>query len=329
MKLQPASCPGASRLSIGVPALAAVVLLALASAGAQAAIYSEAVVFASDPFIEEPVIRLSTDESGEVLSASMTAKVGYFRYATGEYVQTGSVSGETYAATFYGVNRVGSASGLGYVAAPENDRGNSIPGYTGASAASSWTDLWTIVGGTPGSTVSGVVKGHIDFGLALTGPVEVGPGTSGLQASYVFQANDGSVIFDDMDFLSTSGGPLKTIDWEVNFTARSGESFFAESVFVAATNQCGISDPVSTFCAYAFSATRSSIMDLVTLPEGYSLTSQSGEIVTHGGGFTYQASLDEVAPPVPEPETFFMLAVGLGLVAGASSAGRSRGNHVN
>lgn len=270
-----------------------------------------------------PATSQQTTELNKTLSTTYSARSFYVdregvRHTTGGLLSTAS------ATTSAGLSRILIGGGLVYVPAPDPFFSN-FPAYTFGSAGSSFSDIWTIQGGREGELARGTVYVQTDFRLETNNVVDVDPGNPLFQVGIGFDVGSSrgsdSVVWGVSDVFDAPG----RFNSALSFTAMRGERVFLSSSIVAQVSgsHCGIQDPDSRqTCTISFDASHTSYVSKIVLDDGFTLTSESGELVATDLGYQYRAVLDQISP-VPEASTSAMLLVGL-LGLGAEAHRRRR-----
>ena len=306
-----------SRLHGVLKTCAACVLIAstfAASAQLLPAVNSSAASFGSDTV--PPVIQSTTSVAGEIVSQSATASA-YLHNSPDGPVLVGSVGGSSSAATDFGINRVGVGGGLIGIAEP----GAFAFAYTSGQSFSRWNDSWTVGGGTMGELLTVSLSGRTTYELSLAGGA-IDP--RALQIGQGFNAGGSQLSWSSDDFFANAAAGY--IDWVLSFDARSGDEVQVAMYFQASLDGGSLGlDLGTTNKGIAFDAMHTSLLESISLPIGYSLTAESGQLVAHDGGFAYRAVLAELANEgtVAEPQTLALAALGL-FATGLASRRRSR-----
>lgn len=238
-----------------------------------------------------------------------------------------TVTSSASAATDYGINRVSAAGGfvrntstipgLSQIEGPFPFYSDPIAIAT-SGAISLWYDRWTVTGGAPNTAVSVTVHGTIDFDLTASGRFLEDVRTNAFiaQARFFVPSVENPLVADTVDFIAAAGpSGHGLISWSQTFSVGTYSSIDVAAEFRASDTPANIADyNVDGGASVAFSAMHTSKITSIELPDGYSLTSESGQIVAHDGAFAYQAVLNDSALPVPEPSTYAFMLAGLGVV---------------
>lgn len=256
----------------------------------------------SDP-VPEP--QTTTQVPGETVTDSSSAS---FLVSNHLGTASGTALGSSLASTNYGLNRAAVAGDLvGY----NGDFGAALA-YTQSYAYSRWTDTLVIGGGAAGDLVNLSFSGRTTYSLQVFGGAVAVPPAVSLNQDFFASGSllgGGQVSFSTADFASNAS--LGFLDWTLNFAGRSGDSVLLGMVmnmYIEGGNFGG--GLGSTNKRVVFDSSNTALLTRLDVTDGYSLTSASGELVAHDGAFAYSA----VLAAVPEPETYGLMLVGLGIL---------------
>jgi hypothetical protein len=267
-----------------------------------------------DP-VPEP--QATTNVPGEVVTDASSSS-----FVAGSV--SGSVSGNALAQTDYGLNRIAVSGGL----VGENSAAGFGVTYVDGLAYSIWNDSLLVSGGATGDLVNLSFSGRTTYTLDLTGGASASNGSPALQLFQQFVANSsigsGFVNFDTNNFVDNA--PQGFLDWTVSFAARSGDTVTLTMVMQAQLSSSFFGlDSGTTNKLASFDSSHTALLTTLDVTDGYSLSSATGELVANGESFAYRAVLATPVTPVPEPETYALMLLGLTAVGIASRRRKSKG----